>query len=459
MSGSNGWRRGGHPYFPEFDTPQTNFGRASGTDFEQLGQFYGKFSAGPWDLTAGLSRRAKGNPAALFGADFNDPANRQTDAISFFSLNYQKGLSPTQQLNVRLSQSTYDYGGIYVYSDAATQSRSINDDSARGSHWNVEVRLLSAFSASHGLVTGMEIQNNYQGDQISYFESPTAPAVEERHATKSLGVFVQDQYQFNEQVSLSAGLRYDKATGSEANWSPRLGVVCMPSPRTVWKFLYGSAYRAPNQYELNYAFPDYQLSNPGLKRETIRTAEATIEHYLSRQTRILGSVYVYRMADPIAQVTDAETGLLQFRNGDQIRAQGLELEAEQQWDTGARLRASVTTQRALDANGTELSSSPRHMAKLNLSAPLFHWPLRLGIEGQWLAKRKTELGTTVGGSGIVNVTLWRPEARDGVDVSASVFNLLNRRFADPVGLDPGVPARDRIIQDGRTFRLAVSYYF
>ena len=61
--------------------------------------------------------------------------------------------------------------------------------------------------------------------------------------------------------------------------------------------------------------------------------------------------------------------------------------------------------------------------------------------------------------GVVNLTLLRPMARDGWQLSASVFNLLDRKFADPAAPDLGVPMRDRFAQDGRTFRVKAVYRF
>jgi hypothetical protein len=40
-----------------------------------------------------------------------------------------------------------------------------------------------------------------------------------------------------------------------------------------------------------------------------------------------------------------------------------------------------------------------------------------------------------------------------------VFNLLDRKFADPAAPDLGVPMRDRFVQDGRTFRVKAVYRF
>lgn len=459
LSVSQGWGDGGSPKYAEFDAPESNHGRARGTDYHRLKQFFGKLAVGPWEFHAAAGTRIKGDPSALTGTIFNDRRNRETDATSLFGLSYRTDLSPSQKLSVRLAQSTYDYGGIFVYRNGETGTDEVNDDSGRSKRWNAEVKLLSALSPTHTLVSGLEYQHNYRIEQVSYIQGAGAPVLDIHHSTRRAGIFVQDQFDVSPALSLSAGLRIDRSTGRKAEWSPRLGLIYKPAPGTAWKALVGTAFRSPNQYELHYAYPESQIANPALKDEKIRSAELTVEHYLTPQTRILGSAYAYRVDDLITQVAEAETGLLQYQNGGQIRAQGLELEGEQQWANGARLRAGIGTQVVRAAGGGELNNSPRHSAKLNVSVPLFHWPVRLGLEGQWLPSRKTESGQKTGGAGLVNLTLWRPECKDGFDVSASVFNLLDRRYSDPAAYDPAIPERDRFPQEGRTFRLRMSYRF
>jgi outer membrane receptor protein involved in Fe transport len=459
LSASNGWSKGGSPRFPEYDAPETNSGRARGTDYARLRQFFGKFTVGQLELTAAVSDREKGDPSALTGTIFNDRRNAESDYVSLIGLQYRTDLSATQQLSLRLSQSTYDYGGIYVYRNAEGLRDIVDDDSGRGSRWNAEARLLSALSPTHTLVTGFEYQSNYRVDQVSYVNSP-GPALLDLHgATRRYGVFVQDQFDLSPTLSLSTGLRYDSTSNRKAVWSPRLGLIYKPAPATVWKAVVGTAFRSPNEYELRYAYPDSQIANPNLRDEKVRSAELTLEHYLRPQTRILASLYAYRVNDLVTQVAEATTGLLQYQNAGRVRAHGLEIEAEQKWESGARLRASLATQSARDESGAVLKNSPRHMAKLNLSVPLFAGATRLGVEGQWRAPRRTDTGDRTSSVGLVNLTLWRPEGKDGFDISASVFNLLDKRYTDPSAYDPGVPARDRIPQEGRSFRFGISYQF
>jgi iron complex outermembrane receptor protein len=159
-------------------------------------------------------------------------------------------------------------------------------------------------------------------------------------------------------------------------------------------------------------------------------------------------------------VDDPATGgvLLQYQNVENVDAKGVELEAEHAWSSGARLRASIAAQRARDETGAALSNSPKVLAKLNYSAPLVDDKLLAGAELQYTGSRITTFGET-GGFLVTNLTLSSERLKPGLRLSASVYNLFDRKYADPVALDVGVPTRDVIQQDGRHFRFKLTYRF
>ncbi len=55
-----------------------------------------------------------------------------------------------------------------------------------------------------------------------------------------------------------------------------------------------------------------------------------------------------------------------------------------------------------------------------------------------------------------NLTLFSREIVKNLEVSASLYNLFDRRYRDPVAGDFRQPA---IEQDGRTFRVKLTYRF
>src|SRR5207245_9339566 len=67
-----------------------------------------------------------------------------------------------------------------------------------------------------------------------------------------------------------------------------------------------------------------------------------------------------------------------------------------------------------------------------------------------------ETGADAVGYGVVNLTLFSQNLVKGVDLSASVYNLLENRYGDP-----STPFRrqDILEQDGRSLRVKLTYRF
>ncbi|WP_163540417.1 TonB-dependent receptor domain-containing protein, partial [Klebsiella pneumoniae] len=63
----------------------------------------------------------------------------------------------------------------------------------------------------------------------------------------------------------------------------RVGLIWHAAPTTTVKAIYGMAYRAPNDYELNYqsSAPGGQQATHGLSAERIRTYEAVVEQQVA----------------------------------------------------------------------------------------------------------------------------------------------------------------------------------
>ena len=65
-------------------------------------------------------------------------------------------------------------------------------------------------------------------------------------------------------------------------------------------------------------------------------------------------------------------------------------------------------------------------------------------------------GEDAAGYGIVNFTLFSQNLIKGLEISASVYNILDRRYDDPASR---FHVQDVIQQDGRSFRVKVTYRF
>lgn len=302
--------------------------------------------------------------------------------------------------------------------------------------------------------------------------TPTLPCLDSRESSKTWGLFVQDEFAITDKLTLNLGVRHDNLYRGTDSTNPRAGLIYNPTESTTLKLLYGTAFRAPNGYELFYTGVTYQ-PNPDLAPEKIKTLEFAVEHSFSRNLRGTASLYGYRLSDLIA--LDEEIGpdnlpgtgddFFIFRNLSQVKAHGLDLELQGKW-TRLEGRFSYSHQRTEDQDsGDSLPNAPRHMVKLNIIAPLYQEKLFAGFEAQYMSKRLNvqNLSETrvnnVPDVTIANLTLTQLNWIRGLEVSAGVYNLFDKRYREPNSGDEDDTVLNGNPQEGRSFRLKLSYKF
>jgi iron complex outermembrane receptor protein len=233
-------------------------------------------------------------------------------------------------------------------------------------------------------------------------------------------------------------------------------LIWQPAATTVLKGLLGRAHRAPNAFERDYGDGLSQVANPALGGETIDTAELVVDHRMADDLALRASAYHWRMDDLISLGLDPVSGLSQYRSGDRVLANGLELSADKTWRWGGRLRASVSLQDVQAEGGQRLLNSPRRLAKIGFTAPLPVAGLRAGIEWQAESGRLTLDGSRVGGNAQTHLTLAAEGWLPGLDLSLSVRNLADKRYAHP-GADTNW--QNTLEQDGRSVRVLGRWRF
>jgi outer membrane receptor for ferrienterochelin and colicins len=181
------------------------------------------------------------------------------------------------------------------------------------------------------------------------------------------------------------------------------------------------------------------------------------ERYVHKYTSFSASGFYNQIGGLISQTTDFSTGLIRFSNLEDVHGKGLEFQLSEKRPSGWEGRLSYTLQESHSSlSGQPLSNSPRHLAKVNLIAPLLRKKLFASFEGQEISRRFTVLGTEVGASFVANATLSSEDLLGRLRVSASLYNLFNEPYADPVGQEIRGAS---VVQDGRTFRVKLTYRF
>jgi iron complex outermembrane receptor protein len=440
-------------YFPAFDTPETNGGVANGLDDEEIRQAFGRIKVKDLTITGSYGRREKGVPTASFGTIFNDPLFRTNDERTFIDAQYERSLSGTR-LNIRTYFDRYRYNGTYPFPGADdTAPTLVLSDFARGTWWGVDGRVTRDVPWRQTLTAGGEFRANLQQDQGgTYVDHPELSYVIEG-ASHLAAAFVQDEVKLHRRVLVNIGVRYDAYDGF-SRVTPRAALIVTPSPNQAFKYLYGTAFRAPNAYEL--AYYSGHIRNPSLSPETIATHEVVWERYTRKWLRTSLSAYSSGADRLISLITDNETQALAFVNGGGVRAQGLEAEGEVRLKWGIHSVASYAFQHANDQETHDtLTNSPGHLAKFRLSVP---GPVNrsfVSTELQYISRRLTLAGNTVQPATWTNVTLIEPIGRS-FEMFAGVRNLFDQRSYDP-GSEEHL--EDVIQQNGRTVRIGIRWIF
>ena len=444
--------RGQDPYY-DFGAAGVA-GVAQGMDGEQAKQFLVQLAQGPWSFEIEHGKHRKDDPVAAQLSDPLVPGSYQGDRFDLGQLRYSGDIDgDALNLAARLFTGQYRYASQYYYNGAATRVPAL------GAWAGAELRLVANHVAGHRPMVGFEFQDNYHQDQYAWVSGNPAANVALPASGHRSGVYVQDEWRINDAFTSTLGVRGDhNSDGFSA--SPRAGLIWRADPDETVKWLYGRAYRAPNIADCCYGDGLSQAANPRLKGETIDTFELVGDRRIASDLAVRASVYRWNMHRLITLGTDPLSGLAQFQSGPAVRAQGIELSADQTWSYGGRLRDSLSYQYAGYEQGGELPNSPRLLGKLNYSAPLpdavASWFSRVGYGGIYNGRRRTLAGATLGAYCLSSLDLTAERWAPGLEVSIVVNNLFGQPYAQPGASNNW---QDSFAQDGRSVRLDASYRF
>jgi iron complex outermembrane receptor protein len=446
-------------------------GVAVGMDGERNQQFLVSAALGPWTLEQVYGDHLKYDPTGAYLSDPLVPGQFQSDRHAMTQLRFEDSFAgDTLQFSGRAFESTEDYRSLFSFSGVPTYAPS--DSTWRGG----ELRLLVLGLSGHKLMVGLEGQDSpRENEAVLNLLGPTATYVLDLSGYR-VGVYIQDEWRLAPRLTATLGLREDQNSTTGWRSSPRAGLIWQTTPQTTLKALYGNAYRPPNVFERDYSDGQTQVSNFSLKGETIDTLELVADQRIGRDLTVRASLYQWTLKDLITLGIDPVTGLSQFQTGPTAQARGVELSGDRTWESGARLRGSLSIQEASYLHGGDLLNSPKRLGKLELSAPLpfFNstgadatganspranpiWAnLRAGYEMRYDSRRLTDNGTELGGYVVSNLILSTDTLVRGLKVFLGFYNLFDKRYAQPAAV---INWQNSFEQDGRSVQIKLSYGF
>lgn len=441
-------------YYPEYNTPLNNVnnGIATRSDGESFHSFMAKIARRDFSLEGVFGSREKTIPTGVYGTLFNDGRTRTIDETAFLEARYQPRLEEYDlDLDARVFADHYAGFGYWSYDP-------MNQDAGVGDAWGASLQATKRAADRFTFSGGADLRHAFNQRLESWNTDPRETLFESRTSLLNAGVFALAEARVLPRITLHAGLRYDSFDRFEDTLTPRAGLVAKPWRKSTVKFLYGTAFRTPNVYELFYADPSSGpaiQANPDLLPEKIQNYQLVWEQELNARLRFDATAFYYQFDRVIDQVK--EPGALVYRNQGPASAKGLELGLDGRFASGWRVRLGHTLQTTqVEATGDELSNSPRQLSKLNLLAPLYRGKLFTGVEFQYNGAVWRPAGDSVADYWIVNWTLYGRRVWRGLDASLTLYNLFDQKYASPA---TDQHTQRVIPQDGLSLRVKLTYRF
>lgn len=403
------------------------------------------FLKGSYDaltFTAAFSKRDSQYPTYPYADETSDLRVNNHDLSRFLRLAYDSDLSRY----LKLSASVWH--GYYRFAFEDPVSMAFMDTSMKFRDdvkwYGSDVKLVGTWFEDHVLSVGGEYRHDYTLDNSHVFTDVVANEAwwsyyGSYEPRKTYSIYAYDEWLVSPLWQLNYGFRYEKSENGYHALSPQAALIWKPRLSTEVKLSSGITHRQATPSEDDTLTP-----------EQVFTTELVFEEKLDPQSRIVASLYQYRLRDQIS-----------YKENNGIDARGAEIEFEKHWENGTRLRTSYAYQNVYENDsGLRLINAPHHIGKFNLSTPLSDEKLRLGMEVHYLGRRPLytdERQEYAPSYTLANMTLLSHDWIANSDLSLTVKNIFDKKYGDVIQEQAN---GDLLFpQSGRTFWLQWEYNF
>jgi iron complex outermembrane receptor protein len=304
---------------------------------------------------------------------------------------------------------------------------------------------------------GYRIDDLYQTQEFKNFDAANNPLPAVINATGNPALvyllphkrnvryaFIQDEWSFAQDWTLTAGVRQDRYSDFGSTTNPRLALVWDAAYNLVVKAMHGTAFRAPSFTELYNINNPVTVGNPSLTPETIVTDELGFSWHVTSRLKTDLNLFQYKMTNIILPV-----GTSYLNSGGQ-NGQGFELESTFDAASNLRLTGNFSVQHAKDsATGLDAGMAPHQRTFVRADwrfVPLW----QLGATVNNVRGRMREPGDTrplIPDYTRVDLTLRREKLANNWEISGRVINLFNADVREPtfkaVGMYSDLPLSGR----------------
>jgi iron complex outermembrane receptor protein len=403
-----------------------------------------------WRLRSGYQHRELGSGAGLAGA--LDPNARVAESRLYLDASYE-------QTNWLPGWDVSAVAGYYdIKSNPANPAFTLFPAGAFGGaypngmignpghseqHTHASVTAVYSGFEAHRIRTGtgFRVDDLYQTREFKNFDANFFPLPGVIDASnnpaqvfllphkRNVGfAFVQDEYNFAQDWTLTAGVRHDRYSDFGGTTNPRLALVWDASYNIVIKAMHGTAFRSPSFAELYSVNNPVTVGNPSLKPETITTDELGFSWQPVDKLKTSLNFFRYRIRNSILPV-----GASYLNSGGQS-GRGFEFEASFEADRNLRLTGNLSVQHSKDgATGQDAGMAPhqRTFARADWRfVPLW----QLGVTVNNVRGRMREPGDTrplIPDYATVDLTLRREKVAHSWELSIMARNLFNADAREP----------------------------
>jgi len=259
-------------------------------------------------------------------------------------------------------------------------------------------------------------------------------------------LYVQDEWSFARDWTLTGGVRHDQYSDFGSTTNPRLALVWEARQNMTAKLMYGTAFRAPSFVELYAAGNPVALGSSNLSPEKIKTLEGVVSWQVDPNLETSLSLFRHEISDLIG--VSGTT----YQNTGKQNGSGAELEAT--WDPSKNIRISghYAFQQNIDQVTQQDSGYAPHRHVYSRADWRFTSNWMVSGQVNWVAERKRAAGDSrpdVPDYTSVDVSLHADRIKKGWDFSASIRNLFDADIREPSKLGSGITFD--LPMPGRTF--------
>ena len=293
-------------------------------------------------LIARAKKSEQGNAYGVIGVpDLDEKEFDNTNGVFFIQFSYIETLFKESNLEVLVGYTKY---GQSV--EAAHPSSSVGtiDATYNENTYNAQLDFKSKIITNNEILIGTKYETAKANESKWEVGTVQLPPIVDKNSTRdTTSVYINDQYSFNSDLDISAGLRYDYYSDFGDAFSPTFALVYRVNNKVRLKALYTTAYRAPSWVELT--------SNPNLEAETSNSIETGLVYKPNSKNSIRFNLYKTKLDKMITKDTTTNT-YIQLSNSNFL---GTELEYSFLPNNEIEFNLFASYIDAQDANGDDIS--------------------------------------------------------------------------------------------------------